>query len=182
MPEPCPDCGAGIGEWREHAEGCFKLAVEEGRMTPRQRQVALFELQEKLAARMEDVRGILDDQIAQVGANGGRPAKIVMGTNAWRRVATSVPNGHMPTSRLDPNGAKYMGIPVQIDSALPPDELFVMGQTNTGVPTVSESRSPQYFACNSLSLDEVHRRFGYLSSAAGAASGAFGKLNGLMGS
>lgn len=179
---PCPDCGVVL---KAHVSGCLTYAVERDLMTPRQRQVVLYEREEAAreeAVRCKDVLPLLDAQISQVGFQGGRPSSIVMGTNVWRRLMQGLPNGTTQRpSRLDPAGGQYMGLPVHVDRTLPPDDVFVLGKDNdnflAGSAQVYVGLDPA--GPRRLSMDEVAQKFQYLGRAANWSAAAITKINGL---
>lgn len=129
--EPCPDCGVVL---QQHKADCLTHAVEQGLMTPRQAQVLRYEAAERAFATSpeRDVRSMIEERISLAGRGGGQIAKIVMGTDAWKRLATTVPNGGMQgNDRLDAAGAKYMGYDIVIDRSLLPDQLYVVRRPST---------------------------------------------------
>lgn len=109
----CLDCNRAA----RHEPDCLTLAVEEGRMTPRQRQVIRHETKQ--------VDTTIHDAISEVGANGGRIERIIVGTGAFDRLMRTVPNGSALNSRLDRTGVKYMGYDLVVDDRVPPNEVYV---------------------------------------------------------
>lgn len=146
----CRECGASLppGQPATHEMGCLTPAVEQGRMTPRERQIKLLEAEE---ARDPEKR--LRDLIGEAGYGGQRIESIRLGTKAWRELATTVPNGGALSTRIarmHPGPGEevyYMGYPLVVDVSMAPDAMEVL-RAKPNVPrffkTISAARAAQY--------------------------------------
>lgn len=137
----CRECGASLppGQPATHEMGCLTPAVEQGRMTPRERQIKLLEAEEARQARDPEKR--LRDLIGEAGAGGQRIESLRMGTKAWDELAKTCPNSGGLASRIDPNSTYYMGYPIVVDPLMAPDAMEVL-RAKPNVPNWAQSPNP----------------------------------------
>lgn len=122
---PCPDCGAVA---RACDADCLSRAVQEGRITARERQIVLF----ARAERLEGPDGRLREQIEKVYREGGVVEQIVLGRSAWVALSNCARDATGSARAFNSAlGAQFLGFPVVVSDTVGLDEMFVVGPTRS---------------------------------------------------
>lgn len=118
----CGDCGLMPG----HAPDCYTLAVNEGRMTPRERQIARLERPQNSAA-------LLRLAVDEASRSGGRVERVLMNQNEWAKLRRSLTLAEpaLPVSAIEmledetcPTRATVFGYPVQVSDLVPDGQII----------------------------------------------------------
>lgn len=96
---PCPDCGVVL---QPHRDDCLTRAVDEGRMTPRERQIARLDRREDL-----DLSRIIDETIARTTKP---PSLVKVSPGDLSKLLT--PREDTTFVETLAGGAMYKGVPV----------------------------------------------------------------------
>lgn len=109
---PCPDCGVVL---QPHRDDCLTRAVDEGRMTPRERQIARLDRREDL-----DLSRIIDETIARTTK---APSLIKVSPGDLSRLITPADTSFDP---LVAGETLYKGVPIIVDAKLEDGTLHVI--------------------------------------------------------
>lgn len=133
--ESCRDCGAVPTETGHfnHAKGCLTVEVEQGRMTPRERQIERLEARERAEADWQDasVAERLDARLDQAMLTSGkRPTQLAVSPGDFTRLLRDL--GTRDSVRFDAAAnpveahARYKGADIVRDPALQDGQVIAI--------------------------------------------------------